>query len=111
MVRGLPNTSKILLPTIRESVGRYRLTGSAFAAVCEFTQAQRIADGLRVRALHRKLEAFVRCYCPAIADLGVTCHLSIDPAEYSTDAKSPLLGVQFYHRDPDVGYRRTSQNV
>jgi hypothetical protein len=63
----------------------YRLADNAFASVGDFTQAQRIADDLRVKALHRKLEAFVRRYCPAIADLGVTYHWSIDQAEYSTD--------------------------
>jgi hypothetical protein len=63
----------------------YRLADNAFAAVGNFTEGQRIADGLQVKALHRKLEAFVRHYCPAIADLGVTYHWSIDQAEYSTD--------------------------
>jgi hypothetical protein len=63
----------------------YRLVDNAFAAVGNFTEAQHIADGLSVKALHRKLEAFVRHYCPAIADLGVTYHWSIDQAEYSTD--------------------------
>jgi hypothetical protein len=63
----------------------YRLVDNAFAAIGNFTEAQHIADGLSVKALHRKLEAFVRHYCPAIADLGVTYHWSIDQAEYSSD--------------------------
>jgi hypothetical protein len=33
----------------------YRLADNAFASVGDFTQAQRIADDLRVKALHRKL--------------------------------------------------------
>jgi hypothetical protein len=40
------------------------------SAIGNFTQAQRIADGQRVQALHGKLEAFVRRYGPAIAGLG-----------------------------------------
>jgi hypothetical protein len=66
-----------------------------FAAVGDFTQAQSIADDMRVKALHRKLEAFVRRYCPAIADLGVTYHWSIDQAEYSTDI--------IFRRQADLG--------
>lgn len=64
---------------------RYRLAENAFSWIANFTVAQKIADGLRVKALHRKLDTFVRRYCPAIADLGVTYHWSIDQAEYSTD--------------------------
>ena len=64
---------------------RYRIAENAFASIASFGRAQNIADGLRVQTLHRKLDALVRHYCPAIAELGVTYHWSIDQAEYSTD--------------------------
>lgn len=63
----------------------YQLVDNAFTSIASFARAQEIANGLAVKALHRKLDAFVRRYCPAIADLGVTYHWSIDQAEYSTD--------------------------
>jgi hypothetical protein len=83
----------------------YRLADNAFANIGDFTQAQRIADGLSVKALHRKLEAFVRRYCPAIADLGVTYHWSIDQAEYSTDI--------IFRRQADLGaiYERLTRTA
>lgn len=58
---------------------------NAFCWTGNFAQAQRLADELRVRTLHRKLDAFERRYAPAIAGLGVTYHWSIDQAEYATD--------------------------
>jgi hypothetical protein len=64
---------------------RHRLADNAFSWIANFRRAQEIADGLSEKALHRKLEAFLRRYCPAIADLGVTYHWSIDQAEYATD--------------------------
>jgi hypothetical protein len=63
----------------------HRIIDNAFSSIANFQRAQGIADGLRVQTLHRKLDAFVRRYCPAIAELGVTYHWSIDQAEYSTD--------------------------
>jgi len=73
----------------------YRLADNAFAAVGNFAQAQSIADNMQVKALHRKLEAFVRHYCPTIDNLGVTYHWSIDQAEYSTDI--------IFRRQADLG--------
>jgi hypothetical protein len=64
---------------------QYHVIDNAFVSIANFPRAQEIADGLQVKALHRKLDAFVRRYCPAISDLGVTYHWSIDQAEYSTD--------------------------
>jgi hypothetical protein len=84
-----------LAAELRKRKISYRLADNAFAAVGNFTQAQSIADDMRVKALHRKLEAFVRHYCPAIDDLGVTYHWSIDQAEYSTDI--------IFRRQADLG--------
>jgi hypothetical protein len=64
---------------------RYRLADNAFASIANLALAQKTADGMRVQTLHRKLDAFVRRYCPAIAELSVTYHWSIDQAEYATD--------------------------
>jgi hypothetical protein len=84
-----------LAAELRKRKISYRLADNAFAAVGNFTQAQSIADNMQVKALHRKLEAFVRRYCPAIDDLGVTYHWSIDQAEYSTDI--------IFRRQADLG--------
>jgi hypothetical protein len=63
----------------------HRMLDNSFRSIDDFAQAQELADGLRIQTLHRKLDAFVRRFAPAIADLGVTYHWSIDQAEYATD--------------------------
>ena len=63
----------------------HRMLDNSFSSIDNFAQAQKLADGLRIQTLHRKLDAFVRRFAPAIADLGVTYHWSIDQAEYATD--------------------------
>jgi hypothetical protein len=63
----------------------HRMLDNSFSSIDNFAQAQELADGLRIQTLHRKLDAFVRRFAPAIADLGVTYHWSIDQAEYATD--------------------------
>src|SRR5450755_2695952 len=63
----------------------HRMLDNSFCSIDNFARAQVLADGLRIQTLHRKLDAFVRRFAPAIADLGVTYHWSIDQAEYATD--------------------------
>jgi uncharacterized protein YbcV (DUF1398 family) len=63
----------------------HRMLDNSFCAIENFARAQELAKGLRIQTLHRKLDAFVRRFAPAVADLGVTYHWSIDQAEYATD--------------------------
>ncbi len=62
----------------------YRLADNAFAAIADCAHAQKITDSLRVQS--PTASWMPSCgYYPAIANLGVTYHWSIDQAEYSTD--------------------------
>lgn len=63
----------------------YRLVDNAFVAIDDFALAQRIADRLKPSTLHRKLDRFVRRFCPAAAAFPAGYHWSIMQLEYATD--------------------------
>ncbi len=63
----------------------FRQLDNAFVEIADWALAQEIADGFRVKRLHRKLDQFARQFCPVIQQLGVNYHWSINQAEYATD--------------------------
>ena len=63
----------------------YQLVDNAFVAIDDFALAQRIADRLKPSTLHRKLDRFVRQFCPAAAAFPAGYHWSIMQLEYATD--------------------------
>lgn len=63
----------------------YQLVDNAFVELADFATAQRLADELRVTALHHALNRFARTYCPVLTPLGVTYHWSVLQVEYATD--------------------------
>jgi hypothetical protein len=64
---------------------RFRQLENAFVDIRDFASAQSLADGFRVKKLHRKLDQFTQRFCPVIRQLGVSYHWSINQAEYATD--------------------------
>jgi len=58
---------------------------NAFTAISDFTRAQRSADDWPVEALHRKLDALAKRFCPIIQSFNVTYHWSLDQIEFATD--------------------------
>lgn len=63
----------------------FELRDNAFVAITDFAQANRLAQRLRPKHLHRKLARFATCYCPPIKTLKLTYHWSLMQAEYATD--------------------------
>ena len=63
----------------------FRQLDNAFVEIADWALAQQIADGFRVKRLHRKLDQLARRFCPVIQQLGVNYHWSINQAEYATD--------------------------
>jgi len=63
----------------------YKLLDNAFVQSDDFEAAQRIADGLSIRALHHALDRFARRYCPVFRQFGVGYHWSLMQVEYATD--------------------------
>ncbi len=58
----------------------------------DFDAAQKLADALSIRKLHRRLDRFARRYFPVIRHFRSGFHWSIWEVEYATD-------VVFHHRD------------
>lgn len=63
----------------------HKLVDNAFVDIGDFALAQRIADRLKPSTLHRKLDRFVRQFCPAAAAFPAGYHWSIMQLEYATD--------------------------
>ena len=63
----------------------YTLMDNAFVQIGDWERAQRIADELKVKRLHRKLDQFASRFCPIYTAFGQNYHWSVDQCEYSTD--------------------------
>lgn len=74
------------LATALDKAGiEYELVDNAFVAMSDFGEAQKLADGLDVRELHRVLDRYARKCCPVLKQLGAGYHWSIMQLEYATD--------------------------
>lgn len=63
----------------------FDLLDNAFMHIDDFDAAQKLADALPIRKLHRRLDRFARLYCPVIRHFRSGFHWSIREAEYATD--------------------------
>lgn len=63
----------------------HRLLDNALVKVGDFVNAQRLADQLDIRKLHRFLDRLAARCCPVLEDLGLTYHWSLMQVEFSTD--------------------------
>jgi len=74
-----------LAARLKRERANFKLLDNAFADITDFARAQEIADRLNPKTLHRKLEGFVRQYCPAAAEFKAGYHWSLMQIEYATD--------------------------
>jgi hypothetical protein len=74
-----------LASTLREHGIGYQMLDNAFVDVDDFDLAQKLADEMKVRHLHERLDHYARSLCPVIGFFGAGFHWSIDQVEYSTD--------------------------
>jgi hypothetical protein len=79
------NAHNYLAIQLRKRGIRFDLLDNAFVQIDDFDVAQKLADALPTRKLHRRLDRFARLYCPAIRHFRSGFHWSIWEAEYATD--------------------------
>jgi hypothetical protein len=63
----------------------YELADNAFVRIDDWAAAQRIADALDAKRLHRILDRYAARFCPVFKDLGVRYHWSMMQVEYASD--------------------------
>ena len=63
----------------------YKLIDNAFVEIDDFERAQQLADGMKAKTLHRKLDQYVRQFCPAASEFRAGYHWSLMQIEYATD--------------------------
>ena len=63
----------------------YRLVDNVFVDIADFAKAQKLADGLRPKALHRMLARVARRLCPVLSHFKAGYHWSLMQVEYATD--------------------------
>ena len=63
----------------------YEQLDNAFGRIADFAQANHLAATWDMEALHQRLDALARQYCPGVAQFGLSYHWSIMQAEYATD--------------------------
>jgi hypothetical protein len=79
------NGHNALACALRQRGIEYMMLDNAFAGIADWDKAQRLADGLGVEKLHRKLDQYARRLCPPIALFPDGCHWSLMQVEYATD--------------------------
>ena len=68
----------------RHKIG-YQLVDNAFVQIDDFERAQELADGMKAKTLHRKLDRYARLFCPVVSEFPAGYHWSLNQVEYATD--------------------------
>lgn len=63
----------------------FNLLDNCFIQIDSFDKAQKLADDVKVRRIHRQLDKIARRYCPIIRHFSNGYHWSIMQVEYATD--------------------------
>jgi hypothetical protein len=79
------NGHNLLAARLRRAGIEFSLLDNAFVAIANFAEAQRLADDLRVDALHRRLDLLARQYVPVVKHFRDGYHWSLMQIEYATD--------------------------
>jgi DNA-binding Lrp family transcriptional regulator len=68
----------------KKSVG-FKLLDNCFVQIDNYRKAQKLADDINVKRLHRKLDKIARQYCPVIRHFTNGYHWSLMQVEYAAD--------------------------
>ncbi len=68
-----------------ERGSKYTLADNAFLTIDDFAAAQRLADDLDVKPLHKALDRFAATFCPAAKEFRCGYQWSLMQVEYATD--------------------------
>ncbi len=63
----------------------FTMADNAFVQIADFAAAQRLADNLDVKKLHRRLNHWAASFCPVLRTFAKGYHWSLMQAEYATD--------------------------
>jgi DNA-binding MarR family transcriptional regulator len=63
----------------------HRLMDNAFVSMADYDKAQRLADGMDAKRLHRALDRWARLCCPVTRHFDETYHWSLMQVEYALD--------------------------
>jgi hypothetical protein len=68
----------------RKTIG-FQLLDNVFVQIDDLDKAQKLADAVNVKRIHRHLDKIVRQYCPIVGYFNNTYHWSFMQVEYATD--------------------------
>jgi hypothetical protein len=63
----------------------FQMLDNVFVQIDDFNKAQKLADDINVKQIHRQLDKIVRQYCPIVRHFVNSCHWSFMQVEYATD--------------------------
>lgn len=63
----------------------FQMLDNVFVHIDDFEKAQKFADDIEVKSIHRQLDAIVRQYCPIVHHFANNYHWSFMQVEYATD--------------------------
>lgn len=79
------NGHQILASALRKKNIDFQLLDNVFVGIDDFEKAQKLADTVNVKRMHRHLDKIVRLYCPIVRHFNNTYHWSFMQVEYATD--------------------------
>ncbi|MGH7450242.1 MAG: MarR family transcriptional regulator [bacterium] len=79
------NGHSLLASQLKRKGIAFELQDNAFVMIADFARANQLAQQLNIVKLHRKLDGFVKRYCPVINSVNGIYHWSTMQAEYATD--------------------------
>ena len=68
----------------KKNIG-FQMLDNVFIQIDDFDTAQKLADDINVKRLHRQLDKIVRHYCPIVRHFANNYHWSFMQVEYATD--------------------------
>lgn len=79
------NGHNLLAARLNKKKIDFQLLDNVFVNIDDFDKAQKLADEINVKQLHRQLDKIVRQYCPVIRHFINAYHWSFMQVEYATD--------------------------
>ncbi len=79
------NGHNLLASVLNRKKIEFQMLDNVFVQIDDFDKAQKLADDINVKRIHRQLDEIVKHYCPIIRHFDNNCHWSFMQVEYATD--------------------------
>jgi hypothetical protein len=79
------NGHNMLASALSKKKINFQMLDNVFVQIDDFDKAQKLADNINVRRIHRQLDKIVKQYCPIIRHFTSSYHWSFMQIEYATD--------------------------